>query len=378
MTSFAWGSFVDLAWKRSPTTNRSQEAGERGGIRPTATTTMNVTRFHKYVRILMMVLIPGAIGRPVAHHPPGETNAALFDSPSPGLPGGDINSDLGMKGREQQQRRSNRNLLDSDDIGVLVNGMIRRSSSNASFAATCLTETRDTADFTDGLFRCTCDAASLSITCATTEAVNVEGVANLHTRWNFTRFYAYENKELKYNTWRYCYDYYHPSTVDSQVPAGAGGADLPPQGCVETGWLPESSGPCSATLTDSNGTLRECASCARCGQLQVDIDCTNVRPLATTTHSVLHELDTCYYLYPYDTFEVFPDVVRSGSGGGGIARSLAVVGALAIRAHAATVASAASSFWSASEASVNTSSISQTGGNWVFDAQLAVTRDNHA
>jgi hypothetical protein len=123
MTSFAWGSFVDLAWKRSPTTNRSQEAGERGGIRPTATTTMNVTRFHKNVRILMMMLIPSAIGRPVAHHPPGETNAALFDSPSPGLPGGDINSDLGMKGREQQRRRSNRNLLDSDDIGILVNGM---------------------------------------------------------------------------------------------------------------------------------------------------------------------------------------------------------------------------------------------------------------
>jgi hypothetical protein len=56
------------------------------------------------------------------------------------------------------------------------------------------------------------------------------------------------------------YDYYHPSAVDSQMPAEA---DIPPQGCVETGWLPAYSGPCSATLTDSNGTLRECASCAR-------------------------------------------------------------------------------------------------------------------
>jgi hypothetical protein len=138
------------------------------------------------------------------------------------------------------------------------------------------------------------------------------------------------------------YDYYHPSTVGSEPQPAE--AHHPPQGCVETGWLPEYSGPCSATLTDSNGTLRECASCARCGQLQVDIDCTNARPFATT-HSVLDELDTCYHLYPYETFEVFPDVVRSGSGGGGITRSLAVVGAVAFLAHAAAAAGAASSFW---------------------------------
>jgi hypothetical protein len=85
---------------------------------------MNATWFHKNVRILMMMLIPGALGRPGAHHPPGETNAALFDSPSPGLSGVDNKQDLGMHPMQDlERRRSNRNLLDSDDIGVLVNGM---------------------------------------------------------------------------------------------------------------------------------------------------------------------------------------------------------------------------------------------------------------
>jgi hypothetical protein len=169
-----------------------------------------------------------------------------------------------------------------------------------------------------------------------------------HALENFTRFDAYkENKELKYKTWRYCYcttTTTRPPSDRSRNPPVPEERTSRPRGASRPGGSrspPARVRRRSPTRTGRCGSARPARG--ECGQLQVDIDCTNVRPLATTTHSVLHELDTCYYLYPYETFEVFPDVVRSGSGG--ITRSLAAVGAVAFLAHAAAAAGAASSLW---------------------------------